>query len=191
MLGGLPAPSSGHIGTTLCKTASPRLAVPTCDLAGRCSSPSCHTIYRHLPRCLLRPSSRCHSLPGTAAPSQARTGKLSISPGFSHLGIFTFVLGKMWLHNLVSGCGLSCSLLSASMETVPHGGWDRGHWVQNLALMHHIGRTLDQPLSPFENQLMHLQSEDDYRSCLVRGLRGLTDVTPASYPGHVQPPGLK
>lgn len=86
---------------------------------------------------------------------------------------------------------LSLGLLSASMETMPRGGWDRGHWVQNLALVHHIGRALGQRLSPSENQRIRLQSGDDYRSCLVRGLRRPAEVTPASYPRHVQPPGPK
>lgn len=82
---------------------------------------------------------------------------------------------------------LSLGLLSASMETMPRGGWDRGHWVQNLALVHHhIGRALGP-----ENQPIRLQSGDDYRSCLVRGLRRPAEVTPASYPRHVQPPGPK
>lgn len=51
VLGGLAAPSSGHTGTTLGETTSPRVAVRTRDLAGRCSSLSCHTAHQRLPRC--------------------------------------------------------------------------------------------------------------------------------------------
>lgn len=60
-------------------------------------------------------------------------------------------------------CLLSSGLLLA-------GGWESrveigvlgpgfGSWVQVLALLHSICRTLDQSLSPSENQLIHLQSE--------------------------------
>lgn len=135
------------------------------------------------------------SQPGSDKQGQRFTG--TQSPGNNHFCSWENMAAQSYFarFSFRSSQAMDChsSLIVRSSLSIEGDSalWGSGPWVHILALVRRFGRTSGQSPSPSEHRLINLQSGDNYRGCLVRGLRGLTNVSPASWPGHMQPPGLE
>lgn len=131
------------------------------------------------------------SKPGSDKQGQRFTG--TQSPGNNHFCSWENMAAQSYFarFSFRSSQAMDChsSLIAGSSLSIEGDSalWGSGPWVHILALVRRFGRTSGQSPSPSEHRLINLQSGDNYRGCLVRGLRGLTNVSGQLARAHAAP----